>query len=144
VSLHRRPVGRGRLLAGLSAVILIISCVPAWWTAGSAAEGLPQISGNAFDGPSIAVFLVALATLALITLPYASDRPVSFDRWWAYAAFAVVGWIGLGLRMFNVIVTPGGLETITPDRAIGLWVSIVGLALLSRAAYLISREPEYR
>jgi len=27
---------------------------------------------------------------------------------------------------------------------IGLWVSIVGLALLSRAAYLISREPEYR
>jgi hypothetical protein len=57
------------------------------------------------------VFLIALATLALITLPYASDRPVSFDRWWAYAAFAVVGWIGLGLRMFNVIVTPGGLET---------------------------------
>ena len=53
MSLHRRPVGRGRLLAGLSAIVLIIACVPAWWTAGSASEGLPQISGNAFDGPSI-------------------------------------------------------------------------------------------
>ena len=102
MSLHRRPVGRGRLLAGLSAIVLIIACVPAWWTAGDAAEGLPQISGNAFDGPSIAVFLVALATLALITLPYASDRPVGFDRWWAYAAFAIVGWAVLGLRVIDL------------------------------------------
>jgi len=46
--------------------------------------------------------------------------------------------------MIGVVFTPGGLETITPDRAIGLWVSIVGLALLTRAAYVISREPDYR
>jgi hypothetical protein len=56
----------------------------------------------------------------------------------------VIGWIGLGLRMVGVIATPGGLETVTPDRAIGLWVSVFGLALLTRAAYVISREPEYR
>jgi len=144
VSLHRRPVGRGRILAGLSAFVLIVGCVLPWFTVGSIDFSLPPRAENAFEGPSIAVFLVALATLALITLPYASDRPVSFDRWWAYAAFAVVGWIGLGLRMIGVVFTPGGLETITPDRAIGLWVSIVGLALLTRAAYVISREPDYR
>jgi hypothetical protein len=144
VSVHRRPVGRGRILAGLSALVLIVGCVLPWFTVGSTDFSLPPRSENAFDGPSIAVFLVALATLALITLPYATDRPVSFDRWWAYAAFAVVGWIGLALRMIGVVFTPGGLETITPDRAIGLWVSIAGLALLTRAAYLISREPEYR
>jgi hypothetical protein len=144
VSLHRRPVGRGRILAGFSALVLIVGCVLPWYTQGSPEFSLPPESHNAFEGPSIAVFLVALATLALITLPYASERPVSFDRWWAYAAFAVIGWIGLGLRMIGVIVTPGGLETVTPDRAIGLWVSVVGLALLTRAAYLISREPEYR
>ena len=144
MSVHRRPVGRGRILAGLSALVLIVGCVLPWFTVGSTEFSLPPRSENAFDGPSIAVFLVALATLALITLPYATDRPVSFDRWWAYAAFAVVGWIGLTLRMNGVVFTPGGLETITPDRAIGLWVSIAGLALLTRAAYLISREPEYR
>ncbi|HEU5203595.1 MAG TPA: hypothetical protein VFU17_04805 [Candidatus Limnocylindrales bacterium] len=144
MSLHRRPVGRGRMLAGLSALVLIVGCVLPWFTVGSTDFSLPPRSENAFEGPSIAVFLIAIATLALITLPYASDRPVSFDRWWAYAAVAVVGWIGLGLRMIGVVFTPGGLETITPDRAIGLWVSIVGLALLTRAAYVISREPEYR
>ena len=144
MSVHRRPVGRGRILAGLSALVLIVGCVLPWFTIGSTEFSLPPRSENAFDGPSIAVFLVALATIALITLPYATDRPVSFDRWWAYAAFAVVGWIGLALRMIGVVFTPGGLETITPDRAIGLWVSIVALALLTRAAYLISREPEYR
>ena len=157
MSLHRRPVGRGRLLAGLSAIVLIIACVPAWWTAGSASEGLPQISGNAFDGPSIAVFLVSLATLALITLPYASDRPVGFDRWWAYAALAIIGWVGLGLRVIDLALTPGGPGTMTPDRAPGLWLAVLGLipptptvhtqASLQReprAAYLISREPEYR
>ena len=132
------------MLAGLSALVLIVGCVLPWFTVGSTDFSLPPRSENAFEGPSIAVFLIAIATLALITLPYASDRPVSFDRWWAYAAFAVVGWIGLGLRMVGVVFMPGGLETITPDRAIGLWVSIVGLALLTRAAYVISREPEYR
>ena len=144
MSLHRRPVGRGRILAGFSALVLIVGCVLPWFTVGSADFSLPPRSENAFEGPSIAVFLIALATLALITLPYASDRPVSFDRWWAYAAFAAVGWLGLVLRMIGVVITPGGFETVTPDRAIGLWVSIVGLALLTRAAYQISREPEYR
>jgi hypothetical protein len=80
----------------------------------------------------------------LITLPYASDRPVSFDRWWAYAAFAIVGWVGLGLRVIDLALTPGGPGTMTPDRAPGLWLAVVGLTALSRAAYLISREPEYR
>ena len=144
MSLHRRPLGRGRLLAILGSLLVLVGCVLPWFTVGSTEFSLPPRSENAFEGPSIAVFLIALATLALITLPYASDRPVSFDRWWAYAAFAVVGWIGLGLRMIGVVFTPGGLETITPDRAIGLWVSVVGLALLTRAAYVISREPEYR
>jgi hypothetical protein len=32
----------------------------------------------------------------------------------------------------------------TPDRAPGLWLAVIGLSVLSRAAYLISREPEYR
>ena len=144
MSLHRRPVGRGRILAAVSAVVLIVGSILPWFTVGTSEFSLPPRSENAFEGPSIAVFLIALATLALITLPYASDRPIGFDRWWAYAAFAIVGWIGLVLRMATVVVTPGGLETITPDRAAGLWVSLVGLMLLSRAAYLISREPEYR
>ena len=144
MSLHRRPVGRGRLLAGLSALVLLVGCVLPWVTVGASEFSLPPRSENAFEGTGIAVFLVALAVLALITLPYASDRPVGLDRWWTYGLFAVVAWAGLLLRVLEVALAPGGLATMTPDRAPGLWISVVGLAILSRAVYQIAREPEYR
>ena len=42
--------------------------------------GLPA-TYNAFDGTGIVVFLAALATLALVALPYAAgDRPMAIDR----------------------------------------------------------------
>lgn len=144
MSLHRRPVGRGRILAAVGSLILIVACVPPWFTAGSASEGLPQISGYAFDGSGIAVFFVGLAAVALITLPYASDRPVGIDRWWAYAALAIAGWVGVAVHAVDIVLKPGGLETLTPDRAPGLWLSVLGLIVLSRAAYQIAGEPLYR
>ncbi len=143
MSLHRRPLGRGRLVAGLSAPILVVGCVLPWFRAGSGELEIPPIVGNGFNGPSIAVFLIALATVALITLPYASDRPVSVDRWWAYAAFAVIGWVGLAVRAADITINSGGFETVMPDRGPGLWITVLGLIVLSRAAWQISREPQY-
>jgi len=144
VSLHRRPVGRARLLAAAGSIVMLIGCVPPWWTAGSTESGIPPISGYAFDGPGIAVFLVALATLALITLPYAGDRPVGLDRWWAYAGLAIVGWSGLLIATLGIVIEPGGMETILPDRAPGLWIAVAGLIILSRAAFNILHEPGER
>ena len=46
------------------------------------------MSGNAFEGAGILVFFAGLATIALVTLPYASDRPVSIDRGISYVAIA--------------------------------------------------------
>ncbi len=46
--------------------------------------------------------------------------------------------------MADVALRPGGLESLTPDRAPGLWITLVGLAILSRASWQISREPHYR
>ena len=123
---------------------MLASTILPWFTAGSADEGIPPISGNAFDGPSIAIFVVALATLALLTLPFAAgDRPVGLDRWWAFAALSVAGWAGLVLRAVDIGAQEGGLATLTPDRAPGLWLAFVGLAILSRAAFEISQERAY-
>jgi hypothetical protein len=136
-------VGRGRWLAVFACLLLVVGCVLPWFRAGSGELELPPITGNAFNGPSIAVFLIALLTPALITLPYARDRPVGLDRWWAYAALALVGWIGLFVRAADIVLNSGGFQTVTPDRGPGLWVSFVGLAILSRAAWQMSREPQY-
>src|SRR5258706_13270234 len=140
--MHRRPLGRGRRLAVLAAVIVVVGCLLPWWQFGGGIGELSKLSGNAFEGSGILVFFAALATIALLALPYAAgDKPVGIDRSISYAAVAVIGWIGLLLRAID-LGTKGALAL--PDRAPGLWLAILGLILLSRAAYDLTRERSIR
>jgi hypothetical protein len=138
---HRFPLGRGRWLAAASAVIMLVGCVLPWYTVGDPAGGLPPLQGNAFEGSGIIVFLVALATLALVALPYAmGDRPLGGDRWPLYLLLLAFGMAGLALRLIDLIGR--GVPGLLPDRAPGLWVVGVGLIVLARATYEIARVPE--
>jgi hypothetical protein len=136
--MHRRPLGLGRRLAAFAAVIIILGCLLPWWQFGGTSGELSKLSGNAFEGSSILVFFAALATIALLALPYAAgDRPVGIDRSNTFAAVAVVGWIGLVLRAID-LATKGALGL--PDRAPGMWLAAIGLVVLSRAVYDLARE----
>ena len=84
--------------------------------------------------------LLGLATIALVTLPYATERPVAIDRGLSYVAVALVGWTGLALRAFDLF-TVGALGLPTTR---GLWLAAVGLIVLSRAAYEIAGERRER
>ncbi|HET9520937.1 MAG TPA: hypothetical protein VFO73_07830, partial [Candidatus Limnocylindrales bacterium] len=100
----------------------------------------------AFDASGILVVFIALATIALFTLPYATERPVGIDRALSYAGLTIVGWVGVGLRVFDLL-TAGGLSAGAlglPDRSPGLWIVVGGLLLLSRATYEIAGERVYR
>ncbi len=146
MTMHRRPLGRARLLAALAAIVVVAGCVLPWWSVGGT-EGLPAFGGNAFDGFGIMVFVVALATIALVTLPYATDRPVTADRWPAYAILAALGWIGFALRIIELISLRAFLFDQPTDvftRGPGLWVTGIGLAMLARAAYDLWRAPDGR
>lgn len=138
--MHRRPLGRGRRLAALAALVIAIGCLLPWWQFGGG-DGLPARTGNAFEGSGILVIMSALATIFLVALPYATDRPVAVDRALSYIAILVVGTIGLLLRAFDLF-SIGALSL--PDRAPGLWLAALGLILLARAAYDIAREPPLR
>jgi hypothetical protein len=140
--MHRRPLGRGRRLAAIAAVIIVIGCLLPWWQVGGGTGEMPLFSENGFVGSGILVFFTALATIALFTLPYATDRPVAIDRAVSYIALAVVGWIGLAIRL--VTLASVNVDAILPQRAPGLWLAALGLITLSRAAYEIAREPAYR
>jgi hypothetical protein len=135
MTMHRRPVGRGRLLAVIGAVVMIAGCLLPWY---AFVGDLPLRDVRAFEGPGILVFLAALATIALVTLQYATDRPVAIDRWLAYAFLAVVAWVGLVLWPVNLAAD---LRGYWPDRAPGLWISVLGTIGLSRAAFDIAHEP---
>ena len=138
--MYRYPLGRGRWIAAAAAVVLLIGCVLPWYTAGGQVGGLPPVTGNAFESSGILVFLVALATLALVTLPYAAgDRPVGFDRWPPYLVLLVVGLLGVLLRAVDLM---GRGVLGLPDRSPGLWLVAVGLVLLARATFEISQTPE--
>jgi hypothetical protein len=143
MTMHRRPVGRARLIAALAAVVIVAGCLLPWWSVGGT-EGLPALGGNGFEGFGILVFVVALATIALVTLPYARERPVGADRWPAYAILAAAGWIAFAIRILDLIALRAfqfDQPTDALTRGPGLWVAGIGLVMLARAAYEIVSEP---
>ncbi len=146
--MHRRPLGRGRSLAAVAGVLLVIGCVLPWWKIGGSGTGITPLQGNGFEGSGIIVFLVGIASLALVALPYATgDRPLAIDRWLSYLLLTIVGWIGLGIR-FVALLLDGAFQFTEPVQVFtngpGLWIAAVGLAILSRATYDMAREPAYR
>lgn len=146
MTMHRRPVGRSRLLAAVGATIALVGCFLPWWTVGGK-NGLPVLSGTGFESLGVLVFAAAIATLALVTLPYASERPVPADRWSSYAIIAAVGWLGLAYRVVDLAMLrafsfdePADVVTHIP----GLWLAGIGLAILARATYEMLQEPRLR
>src|SRR5258708_14515946 len=95
----RRPLGAGRRLAGLAAIVIIAACFLPWWQT-SSDLGLPPRAGNAFDGSGVLVFFVAPPIIALLALPYAAgDVPGGLDRPLSFLILAVVGWLALAVRV---------------------------------------------
>jgi hypothetical protein len=145
--MHRRPLGRGRTLAALASPLLVIACVLPWWRVGGS-PGIPVESGNGFAGSAIVVFLVGVATLALVALPYAAgDRPVGLDRWLSFAILAGAGWIGLAWRVVDLALI-GAFQFAEPAQMFtngpGVWLAALGLVVLSRAVYEMAAEPPRR
>lgn len=144
--MHRRPLGRGRTLAVLAAVVIAVGCVLPWYTVGGDVTGIPARSVNAFGGlAGLLSFLAALAVLALVALPYAAgDQPVGIDRWPAYLVLLLVSLAGLIVTVLTIVTGDLLLEGFRPDRAPGIWIALVGLVILARAVFEIAQEPERR
>jgi hypothetical protein len=143
--MHRRPLGSGRRLALLGAIVVVIGCVLPWYSLGGEEGQLTAVTWTAFSSlAGILTFLAGLGTLALIALPYAAgERPVGIDRGLAFGLLAVLALLGLVLWFpaAGVLDAPEGL---LPTRALGYWIAAVGSIMLARAAYDISLEPPRR
>jgi hypothetical protein len=75
------------------------------------------------------------------------DRPTAIDRWEAYGFLAIVGWVGLAWRVIQLL-SLGAFHFTEPAQVFtngpGLWIAAIGLSVLSRAVYRMTREPVYR
>jgi hypothetical protein len=135
-------------MAAIGGVVVLIGCLLPWWQLEQRGGGLPPLSGHRPQGTAPRAPLVGVATLLLVALPYAvGDRPTPIDRWEAFAFLAIVGWIGLGWRIFELFGL-GAFRFNSPLEVFtngpGLWITGIGLAILSRAVFVMTREPHYR
>jgi hypothetical protein len=135
--MNRRAFGRGRTIVVAGSVLTLVACFLPWYTVGG--EALPARSSTAFDGAGIVVFVAAIALLALIALPYAAgDQPMPLDRPTAFGVVVAAGVLGLLLRAFQL----AGLGALgLPDRALGLWLAGIGLAIAAWGVAELVAEP---
>lgn len=133
----RRGLGRGRLLVGVGAVLVVASMILAWFTVGG--QALPALSGNGLEGAGIAIFVVAVGLLALLALPYASkEGRSSLDRPFTFMLLAGVALVALAVRLYQL--WGQGLLGM-PDRAPGLWLGGAGVLLICWGVAEILAEP---
>ena len=147
MTMHRRPLGRGRVLATVAGILLVIGCALPWWQVGGT-PGITERSGNGFAGSGILVFLIGIIALALVALPYAAgDRPVGLDRWLSFAILTAAGWIGLAWRVVELAMI-GAFQFAEPTDVVthgpGIWLTGLGMIVLSRAVIEMAAEPARR
>ena len=100
----------------------------AWLRVGGVVLSAETASG--FEGAGLLVFVACLAMLALIVLPYTTkERRIALDRPIAYVAcwfLAVGGMVSVTARLLG---TEG--SSLTPGDAPGLWLAIMGMAVVT-------------
>ena len=136
--MNRRDLGRGRIAAGLGALVILAGCLFPWGQ--TAGIGLPPVQSGAFDGFGIVVFVAAVAMLALIALPYAAgDQPLAIDRPLSFGLILALGVAGFALKLWQL--AQADLLAL-PDRAPGLWLAGVGVAVtIWGVATLVTEAP---
>lgn len=141
--MYRRPLGRPRVIAILAALVMLAGCVLPWWSS-SGPTGLPGLSGNAFEGSGIVIFIVAVAVLALVTLPYAmGDRPTALDSWLSYLLLTGAAWLALISRVVDLALQNAFVFR-SPDEVFthgpGLVLVVLSMILLSEAVFEMARQ----
>ncbi|MCX5979287.1 MAG: hypothetical protein NTV67_01490 [Chloroflexi bacterium] len=143
-----RQRSNGRRLSAVGAILIVLGALPAWWTLGGGAGGLPAITGNAFDSPGALGFFAALALLAILIAPDAVGEPLRFDWWPVHLALISLAALGFLLAAYGAAVTATGsdlsLSTVfSPTRAPGLWITLVGLgAWISGVAQIVDARDD--
>ena len=149
MTIHRRPLGRGRTLAAVAGVAASSSAASCRGGSSAGRSGIPAIGGNGFEGAGILVFLVGIAHARPgrpARTPPATARSGS-TAGCRYLLLTGLGWIGLVIRVVGLQLD-GAFQFTEPAQVFtngpGLWLVVIGLIVLSRATYDMAREPAYR
>jgi len=131
----------GRWIVSVGAVALVISSFMQWWLLGGGQGELPAQTGMGVeDGAGLLLFLVGLATLLLIALPYAAEGPIAIDQPITYVLLLGVALLAYCVRTFTMyqgglLFYTGQTPPVQPLRGPGYWLAAVALLIFARGVF---------
>jgi magnesium-transporting ATPase (P-type) len=141
--MHHTSASRGHWLVAIGAIVIIGSTLLQWWQIGGGPGQLSAQTGMGIsDGRVFLMFLASVATLLLVTLPFASEGPVAIDHPLSYLALLVIALLGYVLRL--VSLAQQQLLPWPPQLGVGLWLAAVGLAVFARGVFEVYEERRRR
>jgi hypothetical protein len=136
----------GRWIVAVGAVMLVVASFMQWWLLGGGPGELPANSGIGIYGltglepAGLLLFLAALATLLLISLPYAAEGPVAIDQPLSYVILCATAFFAYCLRTFTMyqgglLFYNGQTPPVQPLRGPGYWLAAVALVIFARGVF---------
>ncbi len=137
--MDRSATSRGRWLVAIGAIIIVGALFLQWWQIGGGVGELTRRSDIGIsDWHVYPMFLAAIASLLLITLPYASERPVAIDHPLAYLGLLIV--VLVSYAMDVVSLAQAQKIPIPPLLGPGFWIAAVGIGALARGVFEVFED----
>jgi len=141
--MHHTSASRGHWLVAIGAIVIVGSTMLQWWQLGGGPGELAARTGMGIsDGRVFLMFLASVATLLLITLPFASEKPIAIDHPLTY--LILFGTNLLGYLLYLAYLWQQHLLPWPPQRGVGLWLAAVGLVLFVRGVFEVFEERRRR
>ena len=141
--MHYATAMRGRWIVAIGAIVIVGSSLLPWWQIGGGVGELSTQSGVGIsDGRTFLMFLVAVACLLLVTVPFASEKPIPIDHPVVYLgllALAIFAYVWRVILLAQLLLVPW-----PPQRGVGFWLAAVGLVLLARGVFEVFEERRRR
>jgi hypothetical protein len=142
--MHHTSATRGHWLVAIGAVVIVGATMLQWWQIGGGVGELPANGGSGISDGRVfmMMFVPAVASLFLVTLPFASEKPIAIDHPLVYLALFVAIFGGYLWRLISL--AQGLLLPWPPQRGVGFWLAAVGLVVLARGVFEVFEERSRR